>query len=115
MKNKFIAIMLALTLLMVAAPGFASDDYAFIHGVIVDKDGTSYFINEDNHVRMTYETLYYDSRERPLKSPYIAVGEWLYVEGTIERGGVIEAEGVYILPGYISKSERHRYPFIQIP
>ncbi len=115
MKTIIKTTILALTLILMASSGFASDEGRFIHGIVIGKDGNVYYVNESNYVTMTYETLYYDSRGEPLVSPFIGVGEWLYIEGSVDNNNRVEAESVYLLPDYISRRDRHKYPFIQIP
>jgi hypothetical protein len=38
---------------------------------------------------------------------------WVYIEGTINRNNIILIEKIYLLPKYVGKKERNRYPFME--
>jgi hypothetical protein len=38
---------------------------------------------------------------------------WVYIEGTLHRNNIILIEKIYLLPKYVGKKEKHRYPFME--
>lgn len=109
---------IALLILVFAAssPAHAGEGaQSFMQGVVSSFDATSFVLNEGRKVNIDGDTAYFDSRGRQSTIQVIAERKWLYVEGSLEHDGSVTAEKVYALPGYISRQNRHKYEFMQLP
>jgi len=118
-KTRFLAVaLLAMFLGAQAAWGAEAVDereYKFMQGVINARGPGSVVLNETVKVNLTRDTKFFDSRGRKSAQQAITSYKWLYVEGVKERDGSITAEEVYYLPGYISRKDRPKYGFMQLP
>lgn len=118
-RSKFMAVALLILLLGAhSAWGVEVEDdreYKFMQGVINARTPSSLILNETVKVNLTAETRFFDSKGRKSASREISRYKWLYVEGVKESDGSITAVDVYYLPGRISKKERPRYGFMQLP
>ncbi|MCP3677363.1 MAG: hypothetical protein GY721_07180 [Deltaproteobacteria bacterium] len=89
--------------------------YKFLQGhVDVDK-GSSFILNEEWTVYISEETTFYNSREKELKRHTLGGHKWIYVEGVLHPDGSIQAQVIYLLPGFVKKKDMQKYPFMQIP
>ncbi len=91
-----------------------AQEYRFFQGVVSLEKKGYLIINEDKRVNLLKTTIVRNKKIIiPLKS--IKAGKWVYVEGPLNMDGSIDAEIVFLLPGRISKKERHKYPFMKLP
>lgn len=110
----FIVLVLAFSIAGTAA----GEDYGaerYMQGVISSFDASSVVLNESQRVNMSEATMYYDSAGRASGIQMIVERRWMYVEGRLETDGSITAEKIYSLPGYVSKKNRAKYAFMQLP
>lgn len=118
-RTRLIAVvLLALFLGAGSAWGLDAEDdreYLFIQGIISARTAGGLILNESVKVNLAPETKYFDSRGRKSSLKEMSRHRWLYVEGIKERDATVTAVDVYFLPGYISKKERPRYGFMQLP
>ena len=113
-KAMVLAIFLLAAVLASAAPAGARE-MRFVLGMVNGYDGPYAVVNEGTKISTTGETEYFNSSGNPVEGQTMRRGGWVYVEGYVGARGVVEAERVFFLPGYVGRSERGRYPFIQIP
>lgn len=113
-KATVLAIILLATLLASSSPAWARE-MRFVMGVINGYDGPYVVVNEGTKVATNRDTEYFNSSGSPIDERTLRRGSWVYVEGYVGGHGVVEAERVFFLPGYVGRSDRGRYPFIQMP
>ena len=92
-----------------------AQEYRFLQGVISIKRVGHLVVNENQRINLLEETVVKNKKDQlvPLKS--LKEGKWVYVEGPLNMDGSMDAEIIYLLPGRISKKERHKYPFMRLP
>ena len=92
-----------------------AQEYRFLQGVISIKRVGHLVVNENQRINLLEETVVKNKKDQliPLKS--LKEGKWVYVEGPLNMDGSMDAEIIYLLPGRISKKERHEYPFMKLP
>jgi hypothetical protein len=113
-KITLFAAALCVALLVYSALIYAQE-YRFLQGVISIERVGHLVVNENQRINILEETVVKNKKDQivPLKS--LKVGKWVYVEGPLNMDGSIDAEIIYLLPGRISKKERHKYPFMKLP
>jgi hypothetical protein len=118
-KSRFLAVaFLALFLGAQSAWGAEAVDereYKFIQGVINARTPGSVLLNESVRVNLTRDTKFFDAKARKSTHQEMIRYKWLYVEGVKERDGSITAAEVYFLPGHISRKDKPKYGFMQLP
>lgn len=118
-RTRLIAVALfALFIGVQSAWGAETEDdreYLFIQGVINARTAGGLILNESVKVNLAPETKYFDSKGRKSSLKEMSRHKWLYVEGVKERDASVTAVEVYFLPGHISKKERPKYGFMQLP
>ena len=118
-KTRFLVVaLLALFLGAQGAWGAETVDereYKFMQGVINARTPGSVLLNESVRVNITGNTKFFDAKARKSAPQAITRYKWLYVEGVKERDGSITAEVIYYLPGHISRKDRPKYGFMQLP
>ena len=92
-----------------------AQEYRFLQGVISIKRVGHLVVNENKRINLLEETVVKNKKDQivPLKS--LKAGKWVYIEGPLNPDGSVDAEVIYLLPGRISKRERHKYPFMKLP
>lgn len=112
------ATMMAIASLMVLllhSISLDAQEYKFLHGVIsLDRAG-HLIVNEDKRVNLLEETVVKNKKDQIIPLESLKAGKWVYVEGPLNMDGSVDAEVIYLLPGRISKKERHKYPFMKLP
>lgn len=122
MSMKKAVLIAALMFFLTPANSFSSDggedgerEYRFFHGIISGYSGNSIIVNEGKKANITYETKFFDSSGREVEAYRLPEHRWVYVEGTTNRDGSVDAEKIYLLPGPVSGKNKTAYGFIQSP
>ncbi len=72
-------------------------------------------LNERWTVNLSPDTRVYTQNGKETAPDRLRGHKWIYVEGPLNEYGNIEAQKIYLLPGYVDKDERWKYPFINTP
>jgi hypothetical protein len=78
----------------------------------IDLSKNTMLVNERIFV-WNQNTAFYDNNSSPIGIHRFGPKSWVYIEGTIQRNNIILIEKLYLLPKYVEKKERHRYPFME--
>jgi hypothetical protein len=59
-------------------------------------------------------TIFNDEKGNPVSVEKLSTKSWVFIEGEYDEVNKrLVAQKIYLLPKYIDKKERHRYPFMQ--
>ncbi len=78
----------------------------------IDYKNNTMVVNE-RHLVWNQNTAFYDSKGSPADLEAFKLKSWVYIEGTSDRNNIILIEKIYLLPKYIGKKEKNRYPFMK--
>jgi len=60
------------------------------------------------------KTIFNDEKGKPITVEKLSTKSWVYIEGENDKVHKrVVAQKIYLLPKYIDRKERHRYPFMQ--
>ncbi len=88
--------------------------WKFLQGGVTEYTGERIVLNEHQVINLTGNTKVFNSYGQERDLYYLRGHGWLYVEGKLRQDGSIDAERIYLLPGYIERKDRHRYPFLKL-
>ncbi len=99
-----------------AGGSVAIDDrpYKLVQGFVSEESAGAFKLNEHLQVFILFDTKFFSSEEVLLDQKSLKGHKWVYVEGPVNSYGNVEAEYIYLLPGIIDRSERHKYPFMKV-
>jgi hypothetical protein len=78
----------------------------------MDLTKNTMIVNE-RHFVWNQNTAFYSSKGSLTGIEEFKRKSWVYIEGTIHRDNIILIEKIYLLPKYVGKKERNRYPFME--
>ncbi len=78
----------------------------------IDYKNNTMVVNE-RHLVWNQNTVFYDSKGSPTDPGEFKLKSWVYIEGTTSRNNIILIEKIYLLPKYVGKKEKDRYPFMK--
>jgi hypothetical protein len=103
-------------LLIFSTLAYASeDDIAKIQGMIMDLDvkKNTMIVNEKSFV-WSQNTVIYNDKGSPITIDQFKPKTWVYIQGERDKNNKrIIIHKIYLLPKYIDKKERPRYPFME--
>jgi hypothetical protein len=83
-------------------------------GAIMEIDLTkNTMIVNERHFIWNQNTSFYNSKGSLTGIEEFKRKSWVYIGGTISRNNIILIEKIYLLPKYVGKKERTRYPFME--
>ncbi len=88
--------------------------WKFLQGGVTEHTGDRIVLNEHLVINITGKTRVFNSYGHERDLYYLRGHKWLYVEGKLREDGSIDAERIYLLPDYIERKDRHRYPFMKL-
>ncbi len=112
-KIGVIALSVLLPLSVASFAGADSDSYKFILGYVGIDNGSTLVVNEEISVKITDETKFYNDKGKEISAHSLKGHKWIYAEGTINDDSSVDAEVIYLLPGFIAEKDMGKYPFIQ--
>jgi hypothetical protein len=78
----------------------------------MDLNRSNMIVNERVFV-WNQNTTFYDDKGSPVGIDGFKPKSWVYIEGTRNKNNIILIEKLYLLPKYVGKKEKHRYPFME--
>jgi hypothetical protein len=78
----------------------------------IDLKKNTMIVNE-RHFIWNQNAAFYDSNGFLTGIDGFKRKSWVYIEGTMHRDNIILIEKIYLLPKYVEKKERNRYPFME--
>ena len=118
MKNsdltKIIILVLSFVILFsTSALAWEEGAYKNIGSIMkIDSKKNTMIINERVFV-WNQKTTFYDDKGAPLGMDQFQPKSWVYVKGTSDQNNTILIEKLYLLPKYVGKKEKNRYPFME--
>ncbi len=118
--TRWLLVVIVLASLAGTAPVWAKNKHStgparFLQGVVTDYRADRLVVNETWKIHLTGKTQVLNVEGEEMERFYLEGHRWVYVEGIERKDGSIEAVKVYLLPKYIDKKERVKYPFIKLP
>lgn len=118
MKNcdiRKIIIFVVSSIIIFSTSTFASAQERYRNqGSIMEIDlGKNTMIVNERHFVWNQNTIFYDDKGTPARIDGFKRKSWVYIEGTLHRNNIILIEKIYLLPKYVGKKEKHRYPFME--
>ena len=93
----------------------SGEDIVKIQGMImaVDTYKKTMIVNEKSFA-WSQNTATYDAKGSPITIVKFSPNTWVYIEGQKDKNNRLTIiDKIYLLPKYISKKERHLYPFMK--
>jgi hypothetical protein len=112
-KRGIVALFVAFLLALPSIADAGSGTYRFILGSVSRDEGRTLVINESTRLKVTGDTKVYNSRGREISAHSLRGHKWIYAEGPVNADSSVNAESIYLLPGYITDKAKKRYPFIK--
>ncbi len=78
----------------------------------IDLTKNTMIVNE-RRFAWNQSTAFYDSKGSHTGMEGFKRRSWVYIEGTVHSNNIILIEKIYLLPKYIGKKEKNRYPFME--
>ena len=78
----------------------------------IDLTKNTMIVNE-RHCTWNQNTAFYDSKGSLTGTEGFKRKSVVYIEGTIHGNNIILIQKIYLLPKYVGKKEKHRYPFME--
>ena len=119
MKNsdlrKKMTIFVVSSIIIFSALSFASEEALYKNqGSIMEIDFTkNTMIVNERHFAWSQSTAFYDSKGSLTGIEGFKRKSWVYIEGKKQINNIILIEKIYLLPKYVGKKEKHRYPFME--
>lgn len=118
MKNsdiRKIIIFVVSSIIIFSTSTFASGQVRYKNqGSIMEMDlkKNTMIVNE-RQFAWNQSTTFYDDKGSPIGIDGFRRKSWVYIEGIRDKNNIISIEKLYLLPKYVGKKEKHRYPFME--
>ncbi len=118
MKNKDLrrmAIFVVSSIILFSALSAGSEETIYKNqGSILEIDvGKNTMIVNERRFAWNQSTAFYDSNGSLTGMDRFKRKSWVYIEGTVRGNNVVLIEKIYLLPKYVGKKEKNRYPFME--
>ncbi len=113
-NNKMMIFALSSVMIFSALSVASGQDVYKNQGAIlqIDPKNNTMVVNE-RHFVWNQNTTFYDSKGSPADLGAFKPKSWVYIDGTTARNNIILIEKIYLLPKYVGKKEKNRYPFME--
>jgi hypothetical protein len=110
-----IIIFVVFSIIIFSTSTFASGQERYRNqGSIMEIDlGKNTMIVNERQFAWNQNTAFYDRKGSLTGIEGFKRKSWVYIEGTLHRNNIILIEKIYLLPKYVGKKEKHRYPFME--
>ena len=118
MKNsdiRKIMILVVSSIIIFSTSTFASGQERYKNqGSIMEKDlkKNTMIVNE-RQFPWNQNTTFYDDKGHAVGIDGFKRKSWVYIEGIRDKNNILLIEKIYLLPKYVEKKEKHRYPFME--
>jgi hypothetical protein len=110
-----IIIFVVFSIIIFSTSTFASGQERYRNqGSIMEIDlGKNTMIVNERQFAWNQNTAFYDRKGSLTGIEGFKRKSWVYIQGTLHRNNIILIEKIYLLPKYVGKKEKHRYPFME--
>lgn len=100
--------------LILSSPALAGgQEFSIYQGTVSSVEGIpDYIIVNEQKIQLSDDVEIKDSKEKDAKLSDLKEGKWVYIVSENSSNG-FKAKKIYLLPKYIKKSEKDKYPFMK--
>ena len=100
--------------LILSSPAFAEErEFSIYQGTISSVEGMpDYLIVNEREIQLSDDVEIKDSKENNARLSDLKEGKWVYIVSEDSSNG-FKARKIYLLPKYIKKGEKDKYPFMK--